>query len=43
LPNVCLGACDHAPVLMVDRDTHGDLTPEKIDDLLARYKKEDGG
>jgi NADH-quinone oxidoreductase subunit E len=42
LPSVCLGACDHAPVLMVDNDTHGDLTPEKIDDLLDHYKKEDG-
>src|SRR5574340_521308 len=28
LPIVCLGACDHAPVMMVDDDTHLDLTPE---------------
>ncbi len=38
LPIVCLGACDHAPVMMIDDDTHLDLTPEKIDQILERYK-----
>lgn len=37
LPIVCLGACDHAPVMMIDDDTHRDLTPEKIDQILERY------
>ncbi len=37
LPNVCLGACDHAPVMMVDHDHHEDLDPDKIDSILARY------
>lgn len=37
LPSVCLGACDHAPVMMIDDDLHGDLTPQQIDELLARY------
>jgi NADH-quinone oxidoreductase subunit E len=37
LPIVCLGACDHAPVMMVDDDTHLDLTPEKIDRILEQY------
>ncbi|HTS62005.1 MAG TPA: NADH-quinone oxidoreductase subunit NuoE [Candidatus Acidoferrales bacterium] len=37
LPIVCLGACDHAPVMMVDDDTHFDLTPEEIDRILERY------
>jgi len=37
LPIVCLGACDHAPVMMIDDDTHFDLTPEKIDGILERY------
>ena len=32
LPVACLGACDHAPAMMIDDDLHGDLTPEKIDD-----------
>jgi len=38
LPIVCLGACDHAPVIMIDDDTHGDLDPEKIDRILEQYR-----
>jgi NADH-quinone oxidoreductase subunit E len=38
LPSVCLGACDHAPVMMVDDDLHLDLTPEKVDQILAGYE-----
>lgn len=38
LPIVCLGACDHAPVMMVDNDTHVDLTAESIDRILERYE-----
>jgi NADH-quinone oxidoreductase subunit E len=38
LPIVCLGACDHAPVMMVDDDLHEDLTSEKIDRILERYR-----
>jgi len=38
LPNVCLGACDHAPVLMIDDDTHLDVEPEKIGSVLEQYK-----
>jgi len=38
LPSVCLGACDRAPVMMVDEDLHVDLTPEKIDQVLAGYE-----
>jgi NADH-quinone oxidoreductase subunit E len=37
LPAACLGACDQAPAMMVDRELHGDLTPEKVDEILARY------
>ncbi|MBV6433812.1 MAG: NADH-quinone oxidoreductase subunit E [Bryobacteraceae bacterium] len=37
LPVVCLGACDRAPVMMIDDDTHFDLTPERIDQILERY------
>jgi NADH-quinone oxidoreductase subunit E len=37
LPNVCLGACDHAPVMMVDNDLHVDLDPARIDSVLERY------
>jgi len=38
LPIVCLGCCDHAPAMMVDRDLHGDLDPQKIDAALEKYK-----
>lgn len=38
LPIVCLGACDHAPALMVDEDLHGDLDPQKLDSVLEKYK-----
>jgi len=38
LPNVCLGACDHAPAMMIDEDLHHDVDPETLDDLLARYR-----
>ncbi len=37
LPMVCLGACDKAPVMMIDDDLHVDLTPEKIDRILEDY------
>jgi NADH-quinone oxidoreductase subunit E len=38
LPIVCLGACDHAPVMMVDGDLHVDLDNQKIDQVLEKYK-----
>ena len=37
LPICCLGACDHAPAMMVDEDLHLDLTTEKIDRVLEGY------
>ena len=33
----CIGACGLAPVIMVNDDTHGRLTPEKIPEILAEY------
>ena len=38
LPIVCLGACDHAPVMMVDGDLHVDLDDRKVDQVLGKYK-----
>ena len=38
IPNVCLGACDQAPALMIDEDLIGNLTPEGLDEVLARYE-----
>jgi NADH-quinone oxidoreductase subunit E len=38
LPNVCLGACDHAPVMMIDEDLHLDVDPQMIERILAQYQ-----
>jgi len=38
LPICCLGACDKGPVLMINDDTHGNLSPETISVLLEQYK-----
>jgi len=38
LPMACLGACDHAPVLMIDEDTHRDVTPDGLETILERYE-----
>lgn len=38
LPIVCLGACDHAPVMMMNWELHEDLDPQKIDALLEQHK-----
>jgi NADH-quinone oxidoreductase subunit E len=35
LPIVCLGACDHAPTMLVDGELHTDLNQERVDELLA--------
>ena len=34
----CLGDCDHAPVLMIDNDLHGSLTPDKLEKILDNYE-----
>ena len=38
IPVPCLGDCDKAPVMMVGPDMHRNLTPEKIDSIIADYK-----
>ena len=30
----CIGACDHAPAMLLDQEIIGDLTPEKIKRVL---------
>jgi NADH-quinone oxidoreductase subunit E len=37
LPHVCLGACDLAPVMMVDETLYGNLDAEKIDEILGTF------
>lgn len=38
LPICCLGACDHGPVMMIDEDTHRDVSPDQLDAILGAYK-----
>ena len=38
LPIACLGQCERAPALMIDQDVYGDVTPEKIGQIVEKYK-----
>jgi NADH:ubiquinone oxidoreductase subunit E len=33
----CLGACGLAPVMMIDDDVYGRLTPDRIPEILKKY------
>jgi NADH-quinone oxidoreductase subunit E len=37
LPNCCLGTCDTAPALMIDRDLYQNVTIEQLDSILEKY------
>lgn len=43
IPIQCLGACDHAPTLMIGDDLHHDVAPEQVEGLLARYPAKSQG
>ena len=34
----CLGACALAPVMAINNDYHGEMTPKKIEETLNQYK-----
>jgi NADH:ubiquinone oxidoreductase subunit E len=34
----CLGACGLAPVVVVDDETHGGVTPDRVLEILKRYE-----
>lgn len=38
LPIVCLGNCDKAPAMRVNKDIHDNLSPARIDEILECYK-----
>jgi NADH-quinone oxidoreductase E subunit len=38
----CLGCCSLSPVVMINEDTYGRLTPKKVRELLAEYKERSG-
>lgn len=42
LPSGCLGACDHAPGMMINDRFYGDLTPKRIDEVLDSLDGEQG-
>ena len=35
----CLGACEYAPMMRLEQRYHYDLTPEKIDELIAQRRE----
>ncbi len=35
----CLGACGLAPVITIGEDVYGRLTPDKIPDIINKYRK----
>lgn len=35
----CLGCCSLSPVIMINDETYGRLTPKKVQSLLREYKK----
>jgi NADH-quinone oxidoreductase subunit E len=37
---MCLGTCFLAPVMMIDNDYYGNLTPDKIKPILEKYTQE---
>ncbi len=39
----CLGACEYAPMLRLDHEYQYDLTPAKVDALVAERRNPSGG
>ena len=38
LPIACLGHCERAPAMMIDQDVYGEVTPEKVESIVEKYK-----
>jgi NADH-quinone oxidoreductase E subunit len=38
IPMECIGGCDTPPAMLVDKDFYGNLTPEKVDEILEKYR-----
>ena len=36
----CIGYCDRAPAMLINRKAYGHLTAEKIDEILAKLRSE---
>ncbi len=39
----CVGACGLAPVMMIDEEVYGKLTPAEVHKILANYMEREGG
>lgn len=39
----CVGACGLAPVMMVDEDVYGKVTPDQVDKIIDSYLTNKGG
>jgi NADH-quinone oxidoreductase subunit E len=37
----CLGCCSLAPVMMINNDTHGNLTGDKVKKIIKKYKNDE--
>ena len=38
IPIVCLGACDRAPVMLIDENLVGDVRPDALESILGGYE-----
>ena len=38
----CLGCCSLAPVMMINEDTYGSLTPDKVKKILREIREKEG-
>ena len=38
----CLGCCSLAPVMMINEDTYGSLTPDKVKTILRDIRAKEG-
>ncbi len=36
----CIGYCDRAPAILINRKVYGPLTPERIDEILEKLKRD---
>jgi NADH:ubiquinone oxidoreductase subunit E len=36
----CLGLCGVAPVMLIDREVFGNLTPEMVPGIIAKFREE---
>ncbi len=35
----CLGVCGNAPVMMINNDVYGDLTEDRVEEIIARIRR----